>query len=63
MKEKKQAVFYEAFEYNSVTGQKGRWRGTATPETIAKLGLGADLSYPLYADASVAVDGWGYKAP
>jgi hypothetical protein len=60
---KKQAVFYETFEFNAVTGEVGRWRGTATPETIAKLGLAADLSYPLYADASVAIDGWGFKAP
>jgi hypothetical protein len=60
---KKQTVFFEAFEYNKLTGEVGRWRGTATPATIAKLGLAADLSYPLYADESVAVDGWGYKAP
>jgi hypothetical protein len=60
---KKQIVLYEAFEYNRVTGEVGRWRGTATPETIVKLGLAADLSYPLYADASVAPDGWGCKAP
>jgi hypothetical protein len=60
---RKQAVFFEAFEYNRLTSEVGRWRGTATLETIATLGLAADLSYPLYGDESLAVDGWGYKAP
>ena len=58
---KKQLVFFEAFEVNRFTGEKGRWRGTATLETIAKFGLAADLSYPLYGDESLAVDGWGYR--
>ncbi len=57
----KQGVFYEAFECNNVTGEVGRWRGTATLETITRLGLAADLSYPMYADERLAVDGWGYK--
>jgi hypothetical protein len=60
---KKQAVFFEAFDRNRLTGEIGRWRGTATLETIAKLGLAADLSYPYYADESLAVDGWGCRAP
>jgi hypothetical protein len=59
----KQTVFFEAFEYDRLTSQKGRWRGTATLETINKFGLAVDLSYPLYGDESLAVDGWGYKVP
>jgi hypothetical protein len=60
---KKQIVLYEAFEYNRLTGEVGRWRGTATLETIAKHGLAAALWYPLYADSSIAPNGWGYRAP
>jgi hypothetical protein len=60
---KKRVVFYHAYDYNKLTGEVGRWRGTATPETIAKLGMAADLSYPLYDYESVAVDGWAFRAP
>lgn len=56
-------VFYNAFAYNAITCQFDLWRGTATPETIKKHGLGADLSYPLYGNEKQCVDGWGYKAP
>jgi hypothetical protein len=59
---KKQVAFFEAYEVNS-WGEKGRWRGTATLKKIKELQLGADLWYPLYGDETLAVDGWGFKAP
>jgi hypothetical protein len=56
-------AFYEAFaSCNPFTGLLEGWMGTATLETIRKRGLLADLSYPLYGDAALAVDGWGCKS-
>jgi hypothetical protein len=60
---RKRIAFFYAYEYDKLTGEKGRWRGTATAETVKKLGLTADWWYPLYECESVAVDGWRYKAP
>jgi hypothetical protein len=54
----KEVKFFEAFDKcNPLTGEVGRWRGTATIETIAKLGLAADLSHPLWADEGMATCG------
>jgi hypothetical protein len=58
-----QIVFYEAFAFNPTTCNYDIWMGTATLATIKKLGLAADLSYPLYGDESMCTDGWSYKAP
>lgn len=59
-----QVKFYEAFATsNPFTGLLEGWMGTATLETIRKHELLADLSYPLYGDATQAVDGWGCKSP
>ena len=60
---RKRIPFYQAYDYNKLTGEVDRWRGVATPETIAKLGLAADLWYPLYDYETVAVDGWAFRAP
>jgi hypothetical protein len=57
----KQIAFYETFAYNPVTCDYDRWMGTAPVEAIAKYGLAADLSYPIYGDAKLCVDGWGLK--
>jgi hypothetical protein len=56
-------LLYQAYDFNRVTGEVGRWRGVATAGTIAKLGLAADLWYPLYDREGGAVDGWAFKAP
>ena len=61
--ETKQIVFYEAFAYNPSTASYDLWKGTAPLATIKKHGLVADLSYPLYGDEKMCVDGWGYRAP
>lgn len=58
-----QIIFYEAFAFNPATCEYDLWRGTAPLETIRKHGPKADLSYPLYGDEKLCVDGWGYKAP
>jgi hypothetical protein len=58
-----QSAFYETFAYNPSSCQFDRWMGTAPLETVAKHGLGADLSYPLYGDESQCVHGWGFKSP
>jgi hypothetical protein len=56
-----QTAFYEAFAFNPSTCDYDLWMGTATIETIKKNGLKADLSYPLYGDEKLCVDGWGYR--
>ena len=56
-----QIVYYEAFAFNPSTCNYDLWMGTAPIETIKKSGLAADLSYPLYGDASMCVDGWAFK--
>ena len=58
-----ETAFYEAFaSVNPFTGLLDGWIGTATLETIREHSLLADLSCPLYGDASLAVDGWGCKS-
>jgi hypothetical protein len=57
-----QVAFYEAFAFNPSTGDDDIWFGTAPLATIRKHGLKADLSYPLYGDATLCVEGWGYKS-
>jgi hypothetical protein len=59
---KNRIAFYYAYDVDCF-GEKGRWRGTATRETINKQKLTADWWYPLHEDESVAVDGWAFKAP
>ena len=58
-----QTAFYYAFAYNPSTVSHDIWAGTATLAAIRKAGLKADLSYPLYGDIKLAVDGWSFKAP
>jgi len=60
--EKKQITFFEAFAYNPATCNFDIWKGTAPISTIKKFDLKADLSYPLYGDESMCVDGWGSRA-
>jgi hypothetical protein len=55
-------AYYEAFAYNPQTCSHDVWKGTATLDTIRKAGLKADLSHPMYADKSLAKDGWACKA-
>jgi hypothetical protein len=62
LKEVKQIVFYEAFGCNPSTCNYDIWMGTAPLATIKEHGLKADLSYPLYGDETMCVDGWGYRA-
>jgi hypothetical protein len=52
----KPTAFAEAFD------KQGRWLGTATLETIRKLGLDADLRWIMYGRESLAVDGWACRA-
>jgi hypothetical protein len=59
----RQVAFFEAFAFNPSTLQFDIWKGTATLDAIKKAGLAVDLSYPLYGDDKLAVDGWGCKAP
>jgi hypothetical protein len=59
----KQITFYETFAYNTATCDYDRWMGTAPLETIRKYGLAADLSYPLYGNENLCINGWGFKAP
>lgn len=59
----KQVVYYEAFDFNPSTCQNDIWRGTATLDAIRKARLKADLSYPLYGDEALSVDGWAFRAP
>lgn len=63
LNEVKQIVFYEAFAYNPSTCSYDLWMGTAPLTTIRKRGLKADLSYALYGNEAMVVDGWGCKAP
>ena len=58
-----QLALYEISAFNSSTCQYDIWMGTAPLETAKRYGLGADLSYPLYADESLCVDGWAFKSP
>ena len=58
----KQVAFFEAFAFNPRTLQFDIWKGTATLDAIRKAGRAADLSYPLYGDEKLAVDGWDCKA-
>jgi hypothetical protein len=55
------AVFFHAFEFNRSTLEFDIWKGVATPEAIKAAGLAANLSYPLYGDARLAVDGGTYR--
>jgi hypothetical protein len=57
-----QIASYPAFAFNRSTCAYDDWRGNATLATIEKLGLKADVSYPLYGDKALGVDGWAYKA-
>jgi hypothetical protein len=57
-----QTAFYEAFAFNPSTCEYDVWMGTAPLSTIERHRLKADLSYPLYADKKLCVDGWGYKS-
>jgi len=50
-------AYFETF--HPVTNQ---WIGTATYQAANKAGLLADLSYPMYGQASIAPDGWAYRA-
>jgi hypothetical protein len=45
-----QIASYPASAFNRSTCAYDDWRGNATLATIEKLGLKADLSYPLYGD-------------
>jgi hypothetical protein len=56
-------AYYHAFGYDPRTVSYDRWRGVATLKAIGEAGLKADLSYPLYADESLANDGWTFRAP
>lgn len=58
-----QIAFYETFAYDPITCGYDRWMGTAPLETVARHGLKADLSYPLYGDEKLCVEGWGFKSP
>ena len=58
-----QIAYYEAFEFNPLTCDRDLWIGTAPLSTIRKYGLRADLSYPLYGDESLCVDGWACRGP
>jgi hypothetical protein len=57
-----QIALFEVFAFDPSTCDYDKWMGTATLETARKLGLKADLTYPLYADKRTCADGWGYKA-
>jgi hypothetical protein len=58
-----QTRYFNAFAYNPSTVSYEIWAGTATLAAIRKAGLKADLSYPVYGDEKLAVDGWTFKAP
>jgi hypothetical protein len=57
-----QIIFYEAFAFNPSTCKDDIWFGAAPLATIKKRSLKADLSYPLYGDETLCVDGWGHKS-
>jgi hypothetical protein len=58
-----QTAYFHAFAYNPRTVDHDIWVGNATLAATKKAGLKADLSYPLYGDEKLAVDGWAFKAP
>jgi hypothetical protein len=58
-----QTAYFYAFAYNPLTVSYDLWIGTATLPAIREAGLRADLSYPMYGDEKLAVDGWAFKAP
>ena len=57
----KQIAYYEAFAWNPLTYNYDVWVGTATRETIRKAGFKPDLSYVMYDDEKLSVDGWACK--
>ena len=52
----KRVAYYEVFDL------AGNWIGTATLAAIRKAHLIADLSYPMFARADLAADGWACRA-
>jgi hypothetical protein len=61
-KQVKRVAYYEAFSFGPLTGNEDKWFGTGTLIAIKAQGLRADLSYPMYGDERLAVDGWACRA-